>query len=373
VVAYAGVHPETHQQRQKWFGGFASRKEAEQFRQTLSHHPSFSAGQGPYGSPRLRTGDYLIAWVKEGRALGTLTSRTADHTEGAIRHHLMPHIGHIPLSRLGPPAIQHLYILLLEQGLAPATVRRSAGILHVALEEAVERGLILRNPQDNTKSPRVPRYQPTVLTSEEIVRYLDDARQTATPAVFAVYVTAAACGLRIGELLGLPEDAADLARRVLTVRRSLVEAGPNPVYKEPKTASGVRTVLLPDVAVDAIRAALTWKKQRRLMMGAKYRDAGLLFCGPRGRPLNPSNIRTRDHLPRLERLGMPRTRLHDFRHFHATSLVAAGVDTRTVADRLGHASPSFTLATYAHANAEAQIRAAVVANELLMKSGPVAR
>lgn len=74
-----------------------------------------------------------------------------------------------------------------------------------------------------------------------------------------------------------------------------------------------------------------------------------------GRPRN------RDHLPRLERLRLPRVRLHDLRHAHATFLIAAGVDHRTVADRLGHASPSFTLATYAAA--AAQQRATAVANE----------
>ena len=116
-------------------------------------------------------------------------------------------------------------------------------------------------------------------------------------------------------------------------------------------------------------ATLVWKKQLKLRLGARYRDAGLVFCGPRGRPLNPSNIPSRDHVPRLERLGLPRTRLHDFRHFHATALVAADVDARTVADRLGHASQSCTLATYAHASARAQAQAAAIANALLTELG----
>jgi integrase len=262
--------------------------------------------------------------------------------------------------------------VLLGSGLSPATVRRSTGILRIALENAVTRGLILKNPQINTTPPKIAKYQPTVLPLEEILRYLDDARQTAkTPALYAIYVTAATCGLRIGELLGLSEDAVDLHSRLLQVNRSLVEAGRVPVYKDPKTAKGTRTVLLPDAAADAIRAALVWKREQRLKLGARYRDAGLVFCGPRGRPLNPSNIRNRDHLPRLERLALPRTRLHDFRHFHATALVAAGVDARTVADRLGHSSPSFTLATYAHASARAQAQAAAIANGLLTKVSEV--
>jgi len=37
----------------------------------------------------------------------------------------------------------------------------------------------------------------------------------------------------------------------------------------------------------------------------------------------------------------PLIRLHDFRHLHATYLIAAGVDSRTTADRLGHTDPGF--------------------------------
>jgi integrase len=92
-----------------------------------------------------------------------------------------------------------------------------------------------------------------------------------------------------------------------------------------------------------------------------------------GRPLNPSNIRNRDHLPRLVRLKLPHVRLHDLRHANATHLVASRVDIRTVADRLGHASPSFTLATYAHAAAAAQQRAADAGNDLVTRTESVAK
>ncbi|HEV2443485.1 MAG TPA: tyrosine-type recombinase/integrase [Steroidobacteraceae bacterium] len=365
VVAYGGTDPESKRERRKWFSGFVTRKEAEQFRLTLAHHPTFGAGQGPYCSPRLRTGDYLKAWLRERETLGTLRVRTVAHSETVIRLHLAPYIGHIPLARLSPSAIQALYVTLLERGLSPATVRRATGILHVALEEAVKRGFILRNPQDNTTAPRVPRYEPAVPDSSQIAAYLADARATATPALYGLYVVAATCGLRIGELTGLSERAADLPARVLHVRQTLVRAGKNPLHGQPKTENGCRTILLPDMAVEAIRDALRWKKEQRLRRGPKYRDSGFLFVGEYGRPLNPSNIRNRDHLPRLVRLKMTRFRLHDMRHFHATQLVAAGVDYRTVGDRLGHRSPSFTLSVYAHAAARAQEQAATVANGLL--------
>ena len=49
---------------------------------------------------------------------------------------------------------------------------------------------------------------------------------------------------------------------------------------------------------------------------------------------------------KANKLGL-KVRLHDLRHYHATSLLTAGVDVRTVAGRLGHANPSTTLSVYA--------------------------
>jgi integrase len=369
VVCYAGVDPESKKQRQRWFGGFKTRREAEQFRLTLAHHPSFAGGVGPYGSPQLRTGDYIAAWLREREGLRELREQTHDRYEELIRCHIVPALGHIPLARLGPTAVQQLYVTMVSiKGLSTTTARQAAAVLHVALRTAVRRGLILRNPCDNTTPPPRAKFEPTVFTQEQVAKYLKDAREKATPAVYALHVTALTTGLRLGELLGLPEVAVDLRSGLLTVQQQLVRAGRHPVYGQPKTARGRRTVLLPPVATEAIRKALVWKKERKLRLGPKFHDVGLLFCGSRGRPLNPANLWNRDHVPRIERLGLPRTRLHDMRHFHATTLVANGVDARTVADRLGHASVAFTLQTYAHAAVKAQQYAATVANDSLMKT-----
>jgi integrase len=226
-----------------------------------------------------------------------------------------------------------------------------------------------RDPSANTTLPAAAHHEPTVPTPAQVIAYLDDARETATPALWAMYVTAASTGMRESELLGLREDAVDLERGLVSIHQQLVRAGRLPVFGQPKTARGKRTILLPSIASDAIRMALRWKRARRLRLGPAYRETGLVFCGPMGRPLNRSNIRNRDHLPRIERLKMLPFRIHDLRHFSASALVAAGVDHRTVADRLGHASPAFTLATYARAVAAAQERAAAVANDVLMKTG----
>jgi len=56
----------------------------------------------------------------------------------------------------------------------------------------------------------------------------------------------------------------------------------------------------------------------------------------------------------VDRLGLPRMRIHDLRHFNATYQISQGVDIATVSARLGHSSKSFTLATYGHAMTSGQ-------------------
>ncbi|HLW47616.1 MAG TPA: tyrosine-type recombinase/integrase [bacterium] len=214
-----------------------------------------------------------------------------------------------------------------------STVKRVAQLLHTALEHAVKSGRILKNPCAGTTPPTADEYEPTLPTIPQLQAYLDDVKATATPAEYALYVTIAGTVARLGELLGLPEDAFE--DRIIHIERTLRRAGRDPAYGKRKTKRGRRTVLLPDDAIQAIRGALLWKRERRLKLGPKYRDSGLMFVGPTGRPMNPSNLRNRDHFTRLVRLKLPRFRLHDLRHLQGTYLNARGVDARHIADPRG--------------------------------------
>ena len=73
----------------------------------------------------------------------------------------------------------------------------------------------------------------------------------------------------------------------------------------------------------------------------------MLSDAPDGRrPWRPNRL-TQAFARLRSPLGLEGVRLHDLRHFQATVLIAAGVDVRTVAGRLGHADPSTTLRIYA--------------------------
>ena len=75
-------------------------------------------------------------------------------------------------------------------------------------------------------------------------------------------------------------------------------------------------------------------------------------------PIKPATL-TQRYRRAAVRLGLRSTRLHALRHYNATELIAAGVDVRTVAGRLGHSGGgATTLRVYAAWSGEADQRAA---------------
>jgi integrase len=46
--------------------------------------------------------------------------------------------------------------------------------------------------------------------------------------------------------------------------------------------------------------------------------------------------------------GLPRIRLHDLRHTHASIALGASIHPKVVSDRLGHSTVAFTLDVYSH-------------------------
>jgi len=72
-----------------------------------------------------------------------------------------------------------------------------------------------------------------------------------------------------------------------------------------------------------------------------------MFTTADGRPLHP-HVLSQTFTRLIARAGLPRIRLHDLRHTHATLLLKAGVPLKVVSERLGHSSPAFTMAVYQH-------------------------
>ena len=90
-----------------------------------------------------------------------------------------------------------------------------------------------------------------------------------------------------------------------------------------------------------------------------------MFTDGGGQPIHPHAIsQAFERIAR--RAGVPVIRLHELRHTHGTLLIAAGVPVKVVSERLGHATPAFTIETYQHVLPGMQADAARVFEQLLV-------
>ncbi len=84
-----------------------------------------------------------------------------------------------------------------------------------------------------------------------------------------------------------------------------------------------------------------------MVLGRRPDDNGIVFAALEGGPTHPdlfSQIFDRH----VVKSTLPRIRLHDLRHTHASILLKAGVPVKVVSERLGHSSPAFTMTVYQH-------------------------
>lgn len=222
-----------------------------------------------------------------------------------------------------------------------ATIRYAYAVLRAALNTAVRDGTITVNP---CQLPRAgsDRSAERVPASLEELETIADAMPEHLRA--AVHV-AAWSGLRAGELYALARRHLDLEAGTIRVERAVLELrGSVAGFGPPKTASSLRTVVLPPHLVAALADHLE-----------QHTDSGpdsLVFHDGHGRVLSSSR-RTRLFKRARAEAGRDDLRWHDLRHTGATLAAQAGATTRELQDRLGHSTFQAAM-RYQHATAERQ-------------------
>lgn len=288
-------------------------------------------------SPTL--GDFLRdEWLPAVRA--KIRPTTYVGYEGHVRRYLVPALGDKPLDEITPSDLNHLYARLLAK-LRPATVRAIHATARSALRDAVKWGSLDRNPAERADPPRQAHPEMTVWTAAELTTFLEKVRDHS---LYPLWLTLAMTGLRRGEALGLRWSDVDLETRQLRVRQTVLQAGGQVIIGRPKTTRGRRVVVIDRGTAD--------------VLAGMPRFGELIFCHPDGRNLHPGEV-TRTFLTLVDASGLPRIRLHDLRHTHATLALQAGVHPKIVSERLGHSSIAFTLEVYSHALPSLQEEAAV--------------
>jgi integrase len=169
---------------------------------------------------------------------------------------------------------------------------------------------------------------------------------------------AVTAGARRGELCALRWDRIDFATGVIGIRTSVAQINTRTWEKDTKTHQRRRIVADPQTLA-LLQAYLRHVAQAVASLDIELAEDSFVFSGSpdHGNWLNPDTV-TQRYSRMCKRLGWD-MHIHQLRHYSATELIAAGVDIRTVAGRLGHGGGgTTTLRVYSAWVAEADQRAA---------------
>jgi integrase len=351
VVRQGGYDPSTGRRRVKQYGTFATRREALARRKALL--------EGRVGSDDETLVEFLEqSWLpsKEGR----VEQATLDQYTWAVRGHILPMLGAVRLRDLTAELVDRWVTELVtalegqKPRLGPTSARLVRRVLSMALQEAVDRGRLARNPVSLTRPPRRDRsYRKQSWTLDEARRFLGGA---ASHRLYAAFHLGLVTGLRRGELLGLRWEDVDLEDRHLVVVQQLTAERGRPTIKQLKTESSERVVTFGPATAKALEEHQARQAGERAVAGDMWQDSGLVFTTSLGGWIDPNNFRrTMETL--VDEVGVARITPKGLRHTaQSVGRVVVG-DDKVMQERLGHSDIGITLGSYTHVVTE-QHRAA---------------
>ncbi len=318
---------------------------------------------GDYRSPeKITVADYLVGRWLPLRKRQIKASTWAGYSRN-IELHIVPHIGRIPLQRLTADDLDGLYDHLLKNGrlngggggLSPKTVRIIHAIMSKALADALRKGTVQRNVALAVDPPKPSRTaMMRVWTEAQLKQFL---REISDHWLYPAYRLAAYTGMRRGEVLGVCWRDVDLDAGVLSVHRSVLNLGYEMRVDDVKTANSRRVIDLDPNTVAILRQWREGHERDAALLGRQLGDDEPVFARVDGVPTHPDYF-SQVFERHLEKSELPRIKLHDLRHAHASIMLKHNVPVKVVSERLGHSSPAFTMTVYQHVMPGMQVDAA---------------
>lgn len=248
-----------------------------------------------------------------------------------------------PVSTITPAVLAGLYRQLERDGWSRHRIKRAHTLLSVSFAGAVVYGWMKVNPCRDI-SPPTPDKADIHPPDDDAVRRL----LAAADMRLKTYLMVACCtGARRGEVVALKWSDVDLERAQVRIARSLAQrVGSAPEERRTKTGDkGHRTLPLDLPTVAALRKHRAAELADVLHDGTGGPD--WVFSHDNGvTPWRPDFV-SRLFRQARDTAGVHGVRLHDIRHYVATTMLQDGEAAIDVAAQLGHASVATTLSTYA--------------------------
>ena len=257
--------------------------------------------------------------------------------------HIAPHFEGQTIAEINDAKVRRWRKKLLDSGLSTVTTAKAYRLLKAIFNNAVDDGIIRRNPCRIKGAGQEESAERPTLTISEVYALADAIR----PRYRALFLLATFTSVRWAELAARRARDIDLDACTIRVERQLIEQqGGGSAFGPPKSKAGKRTV--------PFHAMLRAELRQHLDEHVPDDQAdALVFSSPAGTPMRHSNFYRRAWLPAVARAGLSGVHFHDLRHTGNTLTADAGANLRELMDRMGHSSTRAAL-IYLHSSGERQ-------------------
>ena len=337
---------------------FDRKKDADKFASVSDHEVRH--GVHTADSQSITVGRAGELWLARGKREG-LEQSTLNAYGQHVRLHIDPYLGGKRLNQLTKPAIVSFRDTLLDSGRSKAMVARVLRSLSSIVAEAERVGSVAQNVARGVTLRRGSRDKPKIVppTKAQIKLLIETARARGDkrPMDLPMLLVLIFAGLRASEVRGLVWRNVDMDRKMLTVDQ---RADFKNVIGPPKSASGRRTIPVPDMLVAELKV---WKGR------CPPSHLDLVFPSQEGTPIFHPNIVLGFQEPLQIAAGVTRLKIidgktamnekgkaiveglfsmHDFRHAAASLWIERRVAPKRVQVWMGHSSIQMTFDTYGH-------------------------
>lgn len=292
----------------------------------------------PATSSAARTLEDLL-WEWAGLNEAVWAERTRRDNLSRVRLIITDQIARMQVARLSVAHVERWHARLRAAGVGAAAIRNRHAVVRAALDQAVRWGWLTVNVATLAKFRMPKRADRSAMSADDVRRLIDAAFSVDLAAGVAMRLAAVSTARR-SELAALRWN--DIDGELLSIDSQIVEVRrpdePTILVDQPTKTGSIRRIGLDSETLELAEQLF----EERSPFGPWMFNVGT-------RPPSPDRVgwwfaRARE-LAGIDK----RWRLHDLRHWGATTGIGMGHDVRTVANRLGHANAALTLRTYAHA------------------------
>jgi integrase len=298
-------------------------------------------------APPPRVGKTFSTIVEEWREqiAANLKPSTVRAAESHLKHHLLPRLGSLRLQELNVRALQAFVTSTASTGVTRKTLENVLQTVFSILRTARSFGNSVPavKRRDLQLPPAGPGREVPMLDASHIGQIITKAKEPFATMFAVLGMT----GLRAGEMLGLKVSDLDFNRKLIHVQRSVDS-------RTKKEQSTKTTGSKNDVP---IATALERRLKDFLRSHFRENPSGYLFVNRNGNTYSIGKVTEYGLWPVQDKLGIPHTGLHAFRHGAASEMIEDGAPLTVVQRQMRHRDARTTLQKYGHVVGDAQKRA----------------